>query len=167
MAARRLLWAEAEGRSFKANSEKEKEGGWRCEGPFLTPKILCYSSPSWGCKEVIWKDIPMSPHSTLLELALHREAEFNSSLQHPSPSEMPLKTSSQHNLFSLMALQRLSLCCGLWSGFCCWYSRAEGGHTKRQKWQSWHNHHMQLVLLVQEVLPALLWPREAVWRLYN
>lgn len=50
---------------------------------------------------------------------MHREAEFSGSLQHPSPSEMPLKTSSRHNPFSLMALHRLSLCCGPWSGFCC------------------------------------------------
>lgn len=37
VAARRLLWTEAGGKSFKANSEKDKEGGWRCEGPLLTP----------------------------------------------------------------------------------------------------------------------------------
>lgn len=82
VAARWLLWAEAGGANFKSNSEKDKEGGWRCEGPFLTPKIVCSSSPSRGQEEVIWKNILMSPHSSLLELSLHREAELSAPLQH-------------------------------------------------------------------------------------
>lgn len=61
VAAQRLLYAEVGGRGFKSNSEKDKEGGWRREGPFLTPKSMCSSSHSWG-----WEDVLMSPHSTLL-----------------------------------------------------------------------------------------------------
>lgn len=112
MAARRLLWAEAGETRLKPNSEKDKEGGWRCDGPFLGPKSVCSSPSSWGGKQVIWKDILMSLHSALLELPLLRDAEFSDSLQHPFPSAMALKTSSQHNPFSLMVLHRSSLCCG-------------------------------------------------------
>lgn len=115
---------EARGTGFTANSEKGSEGEWSQEGHFLTRKSSCASSPSWGWEEVIWKDILMSPHSTLPELSLHRQTEVSGSPHHPSKSAMQLKASSQYSPFALVVLHRWILLLGFYTG---------GENTKRQK----------------------------------
>lgn len=97
------------GTDFTENSEKGGEGGWSQQGSPIKARVPLLLPGD------IWKDILMSPHSTLPESPLHGEMEVNGSPHHPSVSAMQPKASRQLSPFFLRGKEVLPS----WEKRCC------------------------------------------------